>query len=140
MCSKTLLGTPRITNNIKSLLSINGSNGKYFYFRIANTLRKQFENGLCEIFSDNDSINSICNVDGVQVHKSTSMQFWTISGRVIKNNVTTQPFLNTIFYGNSKPFAVNDYFAHFIEEINKFIGDDFVLGKKHFKFVFRFYL
>ena len=45
------------------------------------------------------------NVDGVQVFKSTSGQFWPVLGKIDKP-FTGQPFVIGLFYGTSKPSSL----------------------------------
>ena len=104
--ARTLLQTPRSVDcQVKC-------GGKFAYFGI--------ENGILRILAQHPSyvanketIWLNFNIDGVPLFKSSSAQFWPI----LCYFGNFQPFVVALFYGEKKPFPLNEYINEFVTEL-----------------------
>ncbi|KAL4718596.1 hypothetical protein ACJJTC_012098 [Scirpophaga incertulas] len=71
------------------------------------------------------------NVDGLPLFKSTNTQLWPILG-LIKNFHSPQPFVISLFCGNSKPSPLNVFLGHFIAELSKLLNDGIDFEGTHY--------
>ena len=89
-----------------------------------------FLNGIRRILSENqaaipdEKINSIVNVDGVPLYKSSGAQFWPILCRFHK----LPSFIVAIYYGNKKPSNVEDFVLDFFTEYRNLRNDGVEFG------------
>jgi len=104
---RTLLNT-QTTYDIKTF----SDGGKYFHFGLRDIIVNLLKN--CEKKSVNH-IKLQVNIDGLQLFKSTSTQFWPILGLTSLNK---SPFVIGLYCGTSKP-SINEYLSDFIEEFKE---------------------
>ena len=104
--SRTLLHTPRTVNYDQKC------GGSYIYFGIEDGINTCL-NILTNHFIPTDPINLHINNDGLPLLKSTSSQFWPISGTFDGANI----FIICLSYDTSKPEPIHDYLSDFIKEM-----------------------
>lgn len=64
-------------------------------------------------------IHLILNVDGLQIFKSSSRQFWPILCKIHSNSDVYEPFPVAIYSGKKKPNDLKRYLQNFINEVNQ---------------------
>ena len=107
--SRTLLGTQR-TYDIQTI-----TGGEYYHFGIEFGILEHFKrNGL----HFDSKIELQCNIDGLPLFKSSSMQLWPILC-CIDHVLIKDPFVVGIFCGNSKPKCLEEYLFKFVEEADE---------------------
>lgn len=79
-----------------------------FSYALKNSIKKYFL-----VLPDNVKIN--LNIDGLPLSKSSGSQFWPILGALVEP-FYTEPFIITLYHGNSKPSNANDFLELFVEE------------------------
>lgn len=64
-----------------------------------------------------DTIKLTFNIDGLHVYKSSTKQLWSVLCYVIDERYQYEPFLVSLFLGESKPEPITEYFKEFIPEL-----------------------
>lgn len=84
----------------------------------------------CVILSD--EIKLSFNIDGLPLHKSSSVQFWPILASLVHNHGNSKPFIVGIFCGNSKPKPLTLYLEDFVSELNNLLQFGIEINNKKF--------
>lgn len=92
----------------------NNEIGEFTYFGIKKALADMINP---ELHPDK-FIELQVNADGVLLKKSSSEEFWVLSGKIHFEPDVYDVFPIAIFYGKLKPQSVEKFLADFIEEIN----------------------
>lgn len=132
LCSKTILCTVR-NLNITKMMSSRDTEGEYIYFGIKNALNKEFDKGAGDIILNNKErniIQLILNIDGLPIHKSTSIQFWPILGAIYASGQKLDVFDVAIYTGDSKPKYITEFLKDVTTEINALIENGFMYKNK----------
>lgn len=103
--AKTFLGTNYADYEIKKMLDVDGSEGEYVYFGIANGLHECIDINV----HSKSTIFIQYNVDRTELSKSGEKGFWVISAQVFYTPDIYKPFPVAIYCGNSKPDDLNNY-------------------------------
>lgn len=109
-CAKTFLETQKVRYNIQEF---NESQRSEFVYFTTDHLKSIINPELHE----HDIVHLIINVDGLQLFKSSSRQFWPILCKIHANVDVYKPFPVTIYLGNKKPDNLLK-FRGFIDKIN----------------------
>ena len=111
--SRTIMHTPKVsTCNISDNIA---------HFGLMNGLinKLNFEN--FDFIKKLSLVAIQIHIDGVPVYHSESKKtFWPVLCRVVNIN-NKQPFVVSIFYGDSKPNDINDLIGNFIGEYNNLL-------------------
>lgn len=110
--SRTLL--PTSTGYIDKVKQIGG--GAYYHFGVHIAVTNKLKSVEC---SEIDNINKLSlqiNIDGLPLFKSTGGQFWPILA-IIDELPRKEPFIIGLFYGESKPKDVNEFFSDFVDDL-----------------------
>ncbi|KMQ88857.1 hypothetical protein RF55_11584 [Lasius niger] len=126
-CAKTFLG---ITSNYKIKKFDNDEENEFIYFGLSNHLQLSVNP---ELHEGADTIYLIINVDGVQLFRSSSKQFWPILWQVDCENTPYEPFPVAIFSGNRKPKNLDKFLEDFINEINELNINGLLVDNRLFK-------
>lgn len=125
---RTLLGAVR-TCNINPMKSCKGSDGEYIYFGIVPTLNQYMKNVILRNqIVEAGVIYLSFNVDGIPIFKSSNKQLWPILGHIHLHDVVINPFIIAMFFGDSKPFAIELYLDQFIHEMNDLITNGYIIS------------
>ncbi|XP_070523068.1 uncharacterized protein [Cardiocondyla obscurior] len=124
---KTLLETPSI-----NLMPVNG--GDLWYKGITYNLNSM---NLQEYLTRYQEIVIDVNINGLPLHKSSSVRFWPILGRLIRTK--NEPFIIAIFKGRVDP-NVNDFLEPFVQEINNLFQNGYLHNNIVYKFFIRHYI
>ena len=84
--------------------------GDYVYLGLLNSVKRIVSENQAAI--PEQKINLIVNVDGVPLYKSSGAQFWPVLCRFHKS----PSFIVAIYYGNKKPYNVEDFILDFFTE------------------------
>lgn len=120
--ARTLLKTSRTT-----LVRKLGSSGDLHYIGITPNLQMKHK-------YYGDTIQLTFNVDGIPIYKSSSKQFWPILRYVIDKQYQYEPFLVSLFLGESKPEPITDYFEDFVPELKKLCENGFFHDRSQMEF------
>jgi len=82
------------------------------------SVKDQLEGHIDQCF--HNPIELIVNVDRLPVYKSSSTQFWPVVAKIATCH-KSDPFVCSLFYGNSKPSCVNAFIDNFISQVNSII-------------------
>lgn len=126
-CAKTFLGTT--TANYNNQKFNNDKESEFVYFGIANHLETSINPDLHE----GDTIYLIINVDGVQLFRSSSKQFWPILCQVDCENTSYESFPVAIYSSSKKLDNLDKFLADFINEINELHQSELLVGNRLFK-------
>lgn len=123
--AKTFLQTIKTQYDIE----INEQDASEFvYFGISEQLKRIVNPSL----HNDHIIYLLVNVDGLQLFKSSSKQFWPILCQVFCEENAYKPFPVAIYSGNHKPGDVNKYLHQFIIEINELQADELLINGQRF--------
>lgn len=123
--AKTFLQTMKAQYDIE----INEQDASEFvYFGISEQLKRIVNPSL----HNDHIIHLLVNVDGLQLFKSSSKQFWPILCQVFCEENAYKPFPVAIYSGNHKPGDVNKYLHQFIIEINELQADGLLINGQRF--------
>lgn len=111
-CAKTFLGTTKAHYSIQKF---NDEGSEFVYFGATNHLKQSINPDLHE----NDIIQLIINVDGLQLFRSSSKQFWPILCQVYCETISYEPFPVAIYSGSKKPDNLDKFLEDFIVEMNE---------------------
>ena len=129
LCSKTLLGTPRLVKTCK----IGG--GKYFYFGIEQNLIKDISIGLrksefpivkriATSYNDSTILTIRVSTDGLPICKSSNIQLWPIL-IMLDQALNPRVRLVAVFCGETKPSNLNEFLQPFIDECSALENEGF---------------
>ncbi|KYN01124.1 hypothetical protein ALC62_08079 [Cyphomyrmex costatus] len=124
---KTLLHTPGI-----NLVPVNG--GQLWYKGIAFNLNCM---NLQEYLARFHEIIIDVNIDGLPLHKSTSVRFWPILGRLVKTK--NEPFIIALFKGKIDP-TVQDFLEPFVREVDNLLQNGYTHNNIAYQFSIRHYI
>ncbi|XP_077279843.1 uncharacterized protein LOC143907157 isoform X1 [Temnothorax americanus] len=120
--ARTLLKTSR-----QALVKKLGSSGVLHYIGITPNLQMKHK-------YYGDTIQLTFNVDGISIYKSFSKQFWPILCYVIDKRYQYEPFLVSLFLGESKPEPITGYFEDFVPELKKLCENGFFHDRSQMQF------
>lgn len=128
--AKTFLKTVSVNYQIKEFRSNeNIVIGEFVYFGIASGLRRCVNKKV----HLRDVLHLQINCDGLPLYKSSAKQFWPILCKVHNNPDIYKPFLVAVFFGDGKPYNLNNYLSDFIEEMNKLTQEGLIIEERTFK-------
>lgn len=125
--SRTFLDTAKTVQTVSI-----GENGEYWHNGLASCIQSQLGN-----ISSNNQLESIkCielkfNIDGLPLFRGSKFQFWPILC-LVDNVADISPFPVGIFFGDSKPSNLDQYFGQFITELNVVLVEGITVKNKHF--------
>ena len=108
LTTRTLVGTSRETVAVEEM-----NPGSYFHIGIEAGL-KAILNYL-QIPELNVTVKIFVGVDGVNLTKSSSSQFWVIVG-YLENFRDSPPFVIGVYHGHAKPDDCNNFLRNLVEE------------------------
>ena len=108
LTTRTLVGTSRETVAVEEM-----NPGSYFHIGIEAGL-KAILNYL-QIPELNVTVKIFVGVDGVNLTKSSSSQFWVIVG-YLENFKDSPPFVIGVYHGHAKPDDCNNFLRNLVEE------------------------
>ena len=73
-----------------------------------------------------------CNVDGLPIFQSSSVQFWPLLGKVYSPSIIYEPFVISIYCGKEKPRSNKMYFQKFVYELNSLLSNGVEIDGKNF--------
>ncbi|KYN15964.1 hypothetical protein ALC57_11792 [Trachymyrmex cornetzi] len=123
LSSKTFLRTASVDYDVQ----IHEDSSEFVYFGLKKILQMSINPNL----HTNNVVNLKINVDGVQLFKSSSKQFWPILCQVHSEKDVYQPFPIAIYCGTHKPQNLEQYLQQFIEEINYLHENGFEVNGQH---------
>lgn len=127
-CLKTLLGTLGARYVIRPMRDIGGFVGEFTYCGIQQGL----EHCINPEAHETDDIDLQFHCDGLSVSKSSNSEIWPILCKVYSKSAKYEPFIVSMFHGQSKPLDVNDYLREFVREINQLLQDGVIVAGRQF--------
>lgn len=118
------------SQNLQDMLSKRGNLGKYAHLGIESGILKQL-NGLDY---QNETISVIINIDGAKCYQIGRLQVWRVLIKIHDEKYQCDPFISSIFCGDSKPASVHDFLRDFICEANKLTDVGIQLNRKKYNF------
>lgn len=122
--AKTLLQTKPIS--IENMRVVNP--GKYYHFGIKNGIVCYLPYNNCILEQE---LKLVIGIDGLPIHKSTSLQFWPILAYIRPKSDLVFPV--GLYCGNQKPTDSNDYLKDFVDEAKYLILNGIQLEDKLYK-------
>ncbi|XP_011298410.1 uncharacterized protein [Fopius arisanus] len=117
------------TNSAKYDIEINEEDASEFvYFGIADPLRQTVNS----VFHIDNTIHLLVNVDGLQLFKSSSQQFWPILCQIFSEENVYKPFPVAIYSARHKPTDVHKYLEKFINEVNELQANGLLIDGQMF--------
>ena len=113
--ARTLLRTKKCTG-VEVMKDIFGHDGAYVYRGLANQLVKLLESLSTRMYGIRE-IGLLFNIDGLPLYKSSSRQFWPILCIAALGEMTSKPFVISLFSGNSKPATSSLFMKDFVTEL-----------------------
>jgi len=123
--AKTLLHTKPIS--IENMRVVNP--GKYYHFGLKNGIVRHlpyYNNCILE-----QELKVVIGIDGLPIHKSTSLQFWPILAYMRPKSDLVFPV--GLYCGNQKPSDSNDYLKDFVDEAKYLVLNGIKLEDKLYK-------
>jgi len=123
--AKTLLQTKPIS--IENMRVVNP--GKYYHFGLKNGIVRHlpyYNNCILE-----QELKLVIGIDGLPIHKSTSLQFWPILAYMRPKSDLVFPV--GLYCGNQKPSDSNDYLKDFVDEAKYLVLNGIKLEDKLYK-------
>lgn len=111
--AKTFLDTSKAHYHLQQFDLNDGSEFVYF------GMTKYLQSVINPNFHRDGIIHLILNVDGLQIFRSSSRQFWPILCKIHSNSEVYEPFPVAIYSGKNKPSDLEQYLNNFIDEINQ---------------------
>lgn len=103
--------------------------GKYYYFGRKNGIFVRYlpyNNCLLD-----QELKLVIGIDGLPIHKSTSLQFWPILAYIRPKSDIVFPV--RLYCGNQKPLVSNDYLKDFVDEAKYLVMNGIQLKDKLYK-------
>ena len=97
--------------------------GHYHHFGIKPTLTNLWNRNCLTVSDNSKQLLLQVNVDGLQVFKSSSYQFWPILGTIM-NSVERKVFEIGIYGGYKKPVSVDEFLCEFVKELLQLCEND----------------
>lgn len=128
--SRTFLGTAR-TIEITQM----GDNGEYWHNGLANGIR----NALAAKEANVDRVELKFNIDGLPLFRGSKNQFWPILC-LVDNIRESKPFIVGIYFGESKPASIDDFFSKFVDEMVQLLNDGIIINEKNIAVVIKCFI
>ncbi|XP_025408468.1 uncharacterized protein LOC112682162 [Sipha flava] len=122
--AKTLLKTKPIS--IENMRVVDP--GKYYHFGLKNGIVRYLPYNNCVLEQE---LKIVIGIDGLPIHKSTSLEFWPILAYIRPKSDLVFPV--GLYCGNQKPSDSNDYLKDFVDEAKYLILNGFELENKSYK-------
>ncbi|EEC02992.1 hypothetical protein IscW_ISCW024101, partial [Ixodes scapularis] len=103
---------PRISDSVQV------EDGRYHYFGLTESLKKEVESGL---LSGGTHMFLIINIDGLPLSRSSANQFWPILVLFHESKIRV-PFTAALYFGKSKPKCLEGFLSDFINELHLITG------------------
>lgn len=126
--SATTLLQTKSNTNIKLMNSLKNTTGFYMYLGIEQSLRDI----ITEEYSDT-VIRLLFNIDGLPLFNGSNQQFWPNLGLILHNDYDSQPFIVSVYGGNSKPQNIDYYFEDYVKEAKHLIQNGVTIGQITFR-------
>lgn len=124
---RALLKTPRMYEN-SEIKVFNDGISHYYHFGVRAGIANAVKSGdVAGIYT----LSLIVNTDGLQLFRSSNVQFWPILG-IVKEARVRSPFLIGLYCGNRKPPSVDEFFSAFVEELKIIQRDGITIHGDHF--------
>jgi len=123
---RTLLETPREVA-VREL----ADGGGYYHFGITEVLQNMWTRGLLELLPSEHSIMLQLSIDGLQLFKSSSYQFWPILGSVV-NAVNRHVFEIGLYGGCQKPSNVHEFLSDLVSDIKQLENDGILFDDRKY--------
>ncbi|KAJ8674946.1 hypothetical protein QAD02_010732 [Eretmocerus hayati] len=124
--AKTFLGTTDAVYEVETIIDSKGSEGEFAYSGIEEGLRACINFDL----HPDHKILLDCNVDGVELHKSSPKSLWAHQCKVFSDPDVYKPFPVSIFYCKGKPRSFHDYLKKFIIDLNHLAENGIIIAGK----------
>uniref|UniRef100_A0A0C9QBQ7 MiaA_1 protein n=1 Tax=Fopius arisanus TaxID=64838 RepID=A0A0C9QBQ7_9HYME len=125
-CAKTFLGTTSARYDIQVDPK---DNSEFVYFNLTEQLKRQANPQL----HIDRIIYLVINVDGLQLYKSSSKQFWPILCSIYSEENFYKPFPVAIYSGTSKPKNLDKFLEKFVDELNGVQRDGLFINNQKYR-------
>lgn len=126
--SATTLLQTKSNTNIKLMNSLKNTTGFYMYLGIEQSLRDI----ITEEYSDT-VIRLLFNIDGLPLFNGSNQQFWPNLGLILHNDYDSQPFIVSVYSGDSKPQNIDYYLEDYVKEAKHLIQNGVTIGQITFR-------
>lgn len=127
--AETLLSTTHVRPK-QSMLSKRGVEGSFIYIGIEEALNKRVDPNIytCE------TIKILVSTNGMPIFNSSRKQFWPILIQIFHKDYHCVPAIVALYYGDSKPASINEFFRDFVQEAKRLTNDGIVIKSTRYTF------